>query len=260
MARNKPPVSAVRRWHRTIGAGAALFVVFMILSGLLINHARTLGLDQRHVSNSFLYGWYGLGEPEDFRSYAVGGDWLSFGGSRLYLNGVSVASVSNGVGAVSNGDMLIAAGGEEILLLDHAGRLIERQQWGPPGAGLVDSLGQLESGEVAVRSSGQLWLADDELLKWRRSGVTHAAPIWSSPASPPDAVLQNIEEQYRGPGLSLERLVLDFHSGRIFGPAGVIIYDLLALAVGFLAISGLVLWLRGRRNGNRNGARPKRRP
>jgi len=51
----------------------------------------------------------------------------------------------------------------------------------------------------------------------------------------------------------MERLLLDFHSGRIFGPVGVLVYDLLALAVGFMAISGLVLWFRGRRNGNGNG-------
>ena len=66
---------------------------------------------------------------------------------------------------------------------------------------------------------------------------------------------QAIVRHYRGNGMSLERILLDSHSGRIFGTAGVIIYDILALAVGFLAISGLVLWLRGRRNGNRNGRR-----
>ena len=34
------------------------------------------------------------------------------------------------------------------------------------------------------------------------------------------------------------------HSGRIFSSAGVIIYDLLALILGSLATSGLVLWFR----------------
>ena len=49
--------------------------------------------------------------------------------------------------------------------------------------------------------------------------------------------------------MSLERLLLDLHSGRFFGSAGVLVYDVLALAIGFLAISGLILWIRGRRNG-----------
>jgi len=65
-------------------------------------------------------------------------------------------------------------------------------------------------------------------------------------------LIQTITQQYRGEGLSVERVLLDFHSGHIFGPMGVFIYDLLAVAVGFLSISGLVLWIRGRRNGKRS--------
>jgi uncharacterized iron-regulated membrane protein len=49
----------------------------------------------------------------------------------------------------------------------------------------------------------------------------------------------------------MERLILDLHSGRIFGPVGILIYDLLAVIVGFLAISGVIFWFRGRRNGKR---------
>jgi uncharacterized iron-regulated membrane protein len=49
----------------------------------------------------------------------------------------------------------------------------------------------------------------------------------------------------------MEQLFLDLHSGRIFGTAGTLIYDLLALVVGFLAISGVVLWFRGLRNGKK---------
>jgi len=258
MARNNSKASAVRRWHRFFGAAASLFVTFMVLSGLSINHSHSLGFDRTQVSHPFLLGWYGLGEPVNLRSYAVGSDWLSFAGSQLYLNDKIVASISDGVGAVRNGGMLIAAGKEELLLLDRAGNLIERQPWGPPGAGRIDSLGQLENGAVVVRAARQLWLADAEMLKWQRSEGINANPLWSSAETAPEQTRQAIVRHYRGNGMSLERILLDLHSGRIFGTAGVIIYDILALAVGFLAISGLVLWLRGRRNGNRNGKRKVR--
>ena len=49
---------------------------------------------------------------------------------------------------------------------------------------------------------------------------------------------------YRGEVLSLQRLLLDMHSGRFFGSKGVWVYDLLALLVFLLAGSGLVLWIR----------------
>ena len=121
MARKKSQNSLVRRLHRSLGAGTAVFIIFMVLSGLAINHSNGLGLDQRHVSQPFVLDWYGLEEPEHISSFALGNEWLSFAGSQLYLNGSTVSGISNGVGAVSSHGMLIAAGSEELLLLDREG-------------------------------------------------------------------------------------------------------------------------------------------
>ena len=70
----KRKASKARRLHRSLGAGAAVFVIFMVLSGLAINHSNGLGLDQRHVSQSLLLDWYGLGKLENIHSFAVGDD------------------------------------------------------------------------------------------------------------------------------------------------------------------------------------------
>ena len=254
MARKKSQNSIVRRLHRCLGAATALFIVFMVLSGLAINHSNGLGLDQRHVSQPFVLDWYGLEKPENIRSFKLGNDWLSFAGSQLYLNGNSVSGLSNGVGVVSSHDMLIAAGNEELLLLGRDGTLIERLPWGPPGAGPIDSIG-LIADSVVVKSNGQLWLADADLLKWQPVDDTNTNPTWAFSEPEPGTLSKAITQQYRGDGLSLERVLLDLHSGRIFGSIGILVYDLLALAVGFLAISGLIFWLRGRRNGKQNGKR-----
>jgi hypothetical protein len=206
------------------------------------------------VSQPVVLDWYGLEGPETIHSFALGNDWLSFAGSQLYLNGNSVSGISNGVGAVSSNNMLIAAGSEELLLLDHDGKLIERLPWVQPGTGPIESIG-LIADSVVVKSIGQLWLADADLLSWQQSEDTNTDPIWAFSEPAPDALRDAITRQYRGDGLSLERVLLDLHSGRIFGPIGILVYDLLALAVGFLAISGLIFWLRGRRNGKQNGQR-----
>lgn len=243
----------MRRLHRSLGAGAAIFVLFMVMSGLAINHSHDFGLDRHHVSQSSLLSWYGFNGPQDIRSFAVGDSWLSFAGSQLYLNDRHVAIIANGVGVVRSTEMLIAAGSEELLLLDPDGMLIERLTWHQPGAGPLEAIGIYEGTVVAVRSANQLWLADEQMLDWQLTDNVTTGVVWSSPVLPPLELHRDITSQYRGDGLSMERLLLDFHSGRIFGPVGVLVYDLLALAVGFMAISGLVLWLRGRRNGNGNG-------
>jgi len=243
----------MRRWHRLFGAGLSVFVIFMVLSGLAINHSNGLGFDKRYVSQALLLEWYGLGAPEDIDSFAVENDWLSFAGSQLYLNGIFVATISRGVGAVANGDMLITAGSEELLLLDRQGSLIERIPWGHPGTGPIELIGVTDGNRVVVRSLDQLWMADSEFLSWQRVSGDGESPVWSSSQAAPSAIHETITRHYRGDGLSLERLLLDFHSGRAFGKMGIFVYDLLALAVGFLAISGLIFWWRGRRNGNGNG-------
>ena len=253
MARKQRQASATRRFHRTLGAGAAGFILFMVLSGMLINHANDLGMNQRHVSQSFLLSWYGLDAPESIDSFSAGQNWLSFAGSRLYFNENAVTAISNGIGAVSSGELLVAAGSNEILLLDADGNLVERLSWEAAGRGAIESIGVLGNGSVVIKSKDELWLADAEFLGWQPTQAPLVAMTWSSPESAPEALHLAITRHYRGDGVSMERLLLDLHSGGIFGPLGILVYDLLALAVGFLAISGLVVWLRGRRNGNGNG-------
>jgi len=242
----------VRRIHGALGMGAAVFIIAMVLSGLAINHSHGLRLDQRQVSLSFLLAWYGLGEPENIHSFELDGDWLSFAGSHLYLNGRHVSVMPNGLGVVRSNGMFIAASNEELLLLDPDGQLIERLPWGPAGAGGIEALGLLNDSIVTIKSSGQLWLTDADLMKWWQSADSMEVPVWASEVSAPVDLHQAIKRQYRGDSLSVERLLLDFHSGRLFGSPGVFVYDMLALAVGFLAISGVFFWLRGQRNGNRN--------
>lgn len=255
MALKKRSASAMRRLHRSIGAFAAIFVFFMVVSGLIINHSNGLGLDQRHTSQNFLLDWYGLDGPEHIRSFAVKDKWLSFAGSQLYLNGEFVADISNGLGAVSSGKLLVAAGSEELLLLDPDGNLIERIAWSPIGMVPIESIGTDSNYAVVVRSAELLWLADAELISWQQAGEAPVNPQWSISEPSPEAFEKAIARQYRGEGLSLERVLLDLHSGRIFGNIGIIIYDLLAIAIGFLSISGLVLWFRGRRNGKPKSGR-----
>lgn len=249
MARKKLKASALRRLHRSIGAAAAVFVLFIVISGIAINHSNGLGLDRKHVSLSFLLDWYGLGAPDELTSFDCGDAWLSFAGSQLYLDEKPVAAISGGIGAVSAGDLLVAAGNDELLLLDQDGNLVERQPWAGVDAAAIESIGLDADGGVLVKSGGRIWSADAELLNWQLADAATVKATWAVPA-PADGELQrSIARSYRGQGPSVEQVLLDLHSGRFFGTAGVIVYDLLALALGFLALSGLILWWRSRRNG-----------
>ena len=58
----------------------------------------------------------------------------------------------------------------------------------------------------------------------------------------------NVAEELRGRGISLEKFILDLHTGNLFGLSGKIISDIAALALIFLTLSGLYnLWTRKRK-------------
>ena len=251
MTPRKRKNSLARRLHRSFGAGAAIFVLFMVLSGIAINHSNDLGLDQRPVVQTLLLDWYGLDKPDSIYSFTAGTNWISFAGSQLYLNGNPVTTIQNGVGAIATGDRLIVAASRELLLLDRRGNLIERVSWEQADANSIESIGTLPDGGVVVKSRQQVWLSSEQLLSWQTLSDPSAQPQWSSSAPSPESIQQAINQHYRGDSLNLEQVLLDVHSGRIFGTIGILIYDLMALAVGFIAISGMILWVRGRRNGKR---------
>ena len=61
---------------------------------------------------------------------------------------------------------------------------------------------------------------------------------------PPDIPPEQAED-YRGKGITLERFILDLHSGALIGLPGKVISDLTALAIIFLCLTGAYnLWKR----------------
>lgn len=249
MGRKKRRASVTRRLHRSLGAGGAIFIIFLVLSGLVINHSNFLGLDKTPVSQGILLDWYGLEKPEKILSYRVADQWLSFAGSQVFLNEKPVSNLSNGIGAVPAGDIMVVAGSDELLLLDSTGQLIERQTW--EAADPIVSIGSLPEGTVSLKTRDQTWLSDADFIQWTRVDGATINPDWARAGALPAGLVQAITHVYRGQGLNLERVLLDLHSGRFFGPIGVLVYDLVALVLGFLALSGLILWFKSRGNGKR---------
>jgi uncharacterized iron-regulated membrane protein len=66
--------------------------------------------------------------------------------------------------------------------------------------------------------------------------------LWAKSSIVPDTVTASLLKQHKGKGLPWERVVLDLHSGRIVGLAGVYFMDLIALLLIFLSVSGITLW------------------
>ncbi len=228
------------KWHRRIGIAAALIVVWLALTGILLGHTDDLGLDQRHVSAARLLDWYGIPAPAVI-GYRAGDDWVMQAGERVYFNDRPLPGEFGPLaGAAVLGSERIAAAGGRLLVLTRTGDVVEvlGKAHGVPGT--VRNIGA-QNGRLVVRTEQGDYAASGDLLTWRRLPAAHRR--WAQALEVPDLLRNRVAQDYRGRLVTLERLVLDMHSGRLFGRFGVLVFDLAAVAFVLLAASGLWLWL-----------------
>ncbi len=225
-------------WHRRIGIVVALGVVMLAATGILLNHGHRLGLDQRPLTQRWLLDWYGIRLPP-VTAYATGHGWLMEAGQRLFLDARPVAPCEALSGAVQWRDWLVAACTSELLLLDLQGQLVERID---PSYGLpvpVTGLA-LHQQQLYLQQRQQWYRAGAELLAFDPADASYSAVPAGQP--PPELAAQ-AQQLAAGGGISWERVLLDFHSGRLFGGAGVWVVDALAALMTVLALSGAWVWL-----------------
>lgn len=238
-----PYKSMILRWHRRIGLCAAVLVGILAISGIALNHSTALGLDQRHVSAPWLMRWYGPPAQGKLSAYMAEDHWLLETDGHLFLDSAMLPhGVDRLVGMVAEDGHLAIAGEKEILLLTADGELIERITALPAP---VRKIGVTADANIAIADSqNNFFIAGAEMLEWRSSGADGIS--WSMPANPPDTVLDQHSRIYRGNGLSLERIVLDVHSGRILGSGGPWLMDAAAIMLMLLAATGIAGWWRAR--------------
>jgi hypothetical protein len=238
------------RWHRLLGVMAALFILTLAISGVLLNHTSELGLDRRHVTSRPLLAWYGIKAPDSVPFYAVEGHYLSQWSDRLLLDDIDLGPQSGALrGVVASNNMFAAALDERLLLLLGDGQLVDilDVQTGLPTP--IQRIGLSSDGAVVLSTPNGLFIGHSELSRWEPG--TPAAIQWSEQTSPPELLRTAAETRYLGEGLPLERVIADLHSGRLFTRHGPWLMDLVALILIFSTLSGLWLWWR-------NHLRPRR--
>lgn len=234
-------LKSVYQWHRYIGITAALFVILLSVTGIMLNHTEDLKLDEHHVQSPWLLDWYGVQAPAQTSGYRTLDHWISQWGSRLLTQQHDLGHYDGKLlGVVSYQGMLVIALEGELLLLTPEGEVIEilRGHQGVP-AGMW-AIGLTSDKRVAVKAAHGSYVADADLTHWKHQ--TLEAVRWSAPSKLPEPIYQKMQQLYRGKGLGLERVILDLHSGRVLNQGGVYFFDFIAVALIFLACSGLWLW------------------
>ncbi len=233
-------------WHRYIGLTAALFVVILALTGLALNHTEELGLDSRHVQSGMLLDWYGVHAPASITSYPVDQHILSAVGKQVYWNTELVPQVDGPLlGALGYSDLVVAAVEGGLLLFTLEGELIEQLGGNAGVPAGMQAIGLAPAGKLAIRAAHGYYQTDSDFLEWHETDTLDPV-AWATAIDTPAPLQAALVDAYRGSGLSLERVLLDLHSGRILGNWGVYLMDAAAILFLLLAFSGVWLWAKRR--------------
>lgn len=235
-------LGALRRWHRRIGVAAALFVLLLALSGVVLNHPGVGGLDKRKVHSALLARWYGFELQAPRSVYAAGPHRLAWGNGTWLLDGRRVAEDAPvPIGMVQLAGNVYVATADALLEYGPDYALVEKMSAAALPVVPIRKLGT--NGERLLVRGPRASFSTSDGLRWQPAGAEQAA--WSTPQPIPAALGAELAERLV-PGISLQQLLADVHSGRILGRRGPWIVDALALSLAFLALTGTWLFARRR--------------
>jgi hypothetical protein len=232
----------LRRWHARIGFTAVVFFLFLAVTGVVLNHFTDLGLDRRYVHAAWLARWYGLASESPRHAFRSGGHDLIAANGRWLLDGrISGEEFPQPVGLVELPGMVVVASSTSLYIYGKDGALVDRLERSALPGVPVQAVGSGALHLVLRTAAGTFETSD--ALSWQPA--PRDAIAWSTPAELSAPERQRYAKMLE-PGISVQRLLLDLHSGRFAGRYGPLAVDLLAVFLAVLSLSGAWLFLKPR--------------
>jgi hypothetical protein len=239
------------RWHRRIGASAALFVVWIVISGWLLNHSDSLKLAQQQIYSPALAHWYNLHYAVPTKIFNSKNHWLVNNDETLILDSKILSTqFSNVIGLTQSEQFIAIASNHEILLLDAQNQVVDKLNESSLPFKYITKIGSGCDGIAITDADADAddnnpihTLSSQDGLEWQPC----SQPITWSTAKPINTdQLKQLEPQLV-PAISVEKIIIDLHTGRFFGRYGAFVVDVIGLCLMLLALSGLWLFLRNSR-------------
>ena len=237
------------RWHRRIGLSLFFMIIFLALSGFALNQSLGLKLSNTKLSSDWLLSWYGL-EQQPQVGFQLGDRWLyTAGDNNLFIDDKKIVPCNGPLlSAAQTPTFILALCTDNLLLLSADGELIEGFTASQGLPTQTQQVVALDSTIYLIGESGVNKLDVDSMALSPASmgntalkTVTQTAIVTSTAL--PTAVLASAPTDDTKQGISLETVILDLHSGRFFGDAGVLFVDIVGLLLCILALTGLWAWM-----------------
>lgn len=228
-----------RQWHRWLGLLAALPLLWLSVTGLLLNHADKLGLHEAEVTNEQILARYNQVPEGKLYGMQLGDRLVSTWDGFIFLDHEELDLDGTLIGAVAFKNKLVIATDARLAVFNGSGEMeleLDEISLPPPPIGAI---GSDEKGVVMQTESGVYRLSED-FLSYQEGEIKDL----SGPLQIIDGLdKKNLSVAIRGRNaMPLSRVILDAHSGVLFGWPGWLITDLTAGGAIILTLLGLRLF------------------
>lgn len=244
----KPPRSPtranlIRRIHRITGLCLIVPVCLLVVTGLLLEFSAPLELGRRGVTYGWVHALYNVEAPSTMRRSGS----ITQIGSHLLSDSHSLIVDGELLGAQALELLDVAMlNNEQLLLPRDSNAPVERSQL----PDTVTTFGTTPAGALVIDTPGGIWTSEDLGATWQPGDILRLSITWLDAAIEP--AQSSVRTRYGAAIINWERWLLDLHSGRFFGPAGVWVMNLAGLALLVLAFTGLNVWYRSRKLSSRS--------
>lgn len=232
----KSAIKLLRMGHRNVGVVLSLFLLLFVVTGVFLNHTEGLGLARVSTPPWIADRYYLVPETS---AWETQGRYYYVLGNTLYQDDRALGQCDDGIiGVADLSEQLVIGCGEDLLVLTPEGEILELLS---PGHGVPGDLVAVAAvdGTLVLKSGASVVTFD---LTSLQSEPFEGEMILAATATlPSDLLLRQ--------SVSWEQFLIDVHSGRFLGRGGVWLADFVAVFLGLLAISGVVMFLLPRSNG-----------
>ncbi len=237
----------LREWHKRAGLFAFVFMGWLGFSGVVINESSSFGYDTVPIYWSPVMWLYGLKAEPPESGFTASGHTLAVTPEGTVLDARPVVpAVKAPIGLVAGGTheapLLFLANAEHVAVVTLDGKRYDELRSPILPVSQIRRIGKVKgvAESIAVQELDAFQSVDGG-TNWKP--VDPATVDWSVAGELPASEREKLMPFSR-PSVTLEHVLVDAHSGAIFGRAGVYVINTVGIAAVFLAISGVWMWWR----------------
>lgn len=239
----------LREYHKRFGIFAFIFMGWLGFSGVLMNQSVSWGLDAKRVDWGWLMSMYGLHASPPDTGFVAGSHWLAATPEYTLLDGQPLAQPLPAVlgmvqGGAAHDPLLFVASADQVAVLAPDGSVVDTLHDYTLPVATVRRIGVTDQTPPRVAIQDLDVYATLDGLDWETLPA-NAAITWVEPTRL-SAERQEQVLPFARPSMPLEQVLIDAHSGRLFGRFGPWVINCVGLSALALSITGI--WMMRRMN------------